>query len=288
MQISRPAGSRSNSHSGLSVAMTTTQALASFATYQKGRAFSPHTIRRRQTSLASIARYIDPLPLLAATPDLVEEWLGTFVTPRTKHAYRSDLSSFFAWAVKRQLVERSPMEQVDSIRVPKGLPHPVPVELVRPIIDAAPTVTLRLTLALAAYAGLRRAEISVLTPDDVAMFTDPPTLTVRDGKWGQDRSVPLHPTLGKLLAAHQGRGRYVPLQPDTVGKMAADHMRGLGFDFTIHQLRATFATELARATAGNVILVAKMLGHGSIQTTMGYVGWSGGEGGAAISSMYAA
>jgi integrase len=267
--------------------MTSQHAIEAFTTYQRGRAFSPHTIRRRRTSLSSAAAYSSPLPLIAITAELVEEWLGTFSSPRTKHAYRSDLSAFFIWAVKRQLVETSPMDHVDSVRVPRGLPRPVPAELVSPIIAAATDPQLRLAIALAAFAGLRRAEIVALTADDVSLHSNPPTLMVRDGKWAQDRLVPLHPQLVTMLAATRTH-RYVPMCADSLGAKAAEHMRSHGWDYTIHRLRATFATELARATGGNVVLVAKMLGHSSIQTTMGYVGWSGGEGGAAVASMYAA
>ena len=267
--------------------MTTQHAIETFSTYQRTRSFSRHTIRRRRTSLSSLGRHIAPMPLTAATTELVEEWLGTFTSPRTKHAYRSDVAAFFTWATKRQIVESSPMDHVDSVRVPKGLPRPVPAELVPTIIATAPDTTLKLALALAAYAGLRRAEIVELTADDVSLHSHPPTLVVRDGKWAQDRLVPLHPKLVVMLSSSKVH-RFVPLRADTLGTKAAEHMRSHGWDYTIHQLRATFATELARATAGNVVLVSKMLGHSSIQTTMGYVGWSGGEGGAAVASMYAA
>lgn len=146
---------------------------------------------------------------------------------------------------------------------------------------------MKLALALAAYAGLRRAEIVALTADDVSLHSDPPTLVVRDGKGGRDRLVPLHPKLVMMLSSSRAH-RYVPILAETLGAKAAEHMRSHGWDYTIHQLRATFATELARATKGNVVLVSKMLGHSSIQTTMGYVGWTGGEGGAAVAAMYAA
>ena len=73
--------------------MTTQHAIDSFSTYQRTRSFSRHTIRRRRTSLSSLGRWIAPMPLTAATAELVEEWLGTFATPRTKHAYRSDVAA---------------------------------------------------------------------------------------------------------------------------------------------------------------------------------------------------
>lgn len=117
--------------------MTTQHAIDAFSNYQATRSFSRHTIRRRRTSLSSLGRHLAPMPLTAATAELVDEWLGTFETPRTKHAYRSDVAAFFTWAVKRHVVESSPMDEVDSVRVPKGLPRPVPAEFVASIIASA-------------------------------------------------------------------------------------------------------------------------------------------------------
>jgi integrase len=48
-------------------------------------------------------------------------------------------------------------------------------------------------------------------------------------------------------------------------------------DSTLHNLRATFATELSRQTNGNLLLVGEMLGHASLDTTRGYVRLGGSE-----------
>lgn len=255
-----------------------------FRRYQQVRALSPKTIRRRGVSLNQFAAWIAPLPLIEATGDLIDEWLGTFVSPATRRAYRSDLMAFYVWAAKRDMCA-NPVVRTDSIRVPKGLPRPVPASHLGVILStAAPDV--RLMVALAAYAGLRRSEIAALDAVDIDLTSEAPTLAVRAGKGNKDRVVPIHPQLAKVLRGCPKHGPVVGVTAGTVGQKVAAHLRSLGVDATAHKLRATFGTELARATEGNVILIARMMGHEDISTSMTYVGWSGGPGAAAIGAMY--
>src|SRR6187431_1714083 len=80
-----------------------------FLTWQHGRGMSQSTIRRRRISLNSYARFCAPAPMLCTDMQMIEEWLATFSSPRTRHAYRSDLSTYCAWAVKRKLCESNPV-----------------------------------------------------------------------------------------------------------------------------------------------------------------------------------
>jgi integrase/recombinase XerC len=250
--------------------------IAAFATWQATRGFSTATIRRRNLSLGTFAAYVAPLDITNATGELAEEWLSGFTAPRTRHAYRSDLRSFFAWARKRGLVAADPMTDVEPIRVPRSLPRPVPVAMLPAIIDTA-RQPLRTGLALAGFAGLRRAECCALVTGDVDL--EAAMLTVRNGKGGKDRSVPIHPALAELLGDQPMPSgcRLVPLVPSKLGAAASTHLRALGLPYTLHNLRATFATELARIANGNLLLVAEALGHESIQTTQGYVRLAGSE-----------
>lgn len=255
-----------------------------FLTFMSGQSLSEFTIRRRRSSLKSFAAWIRPMCLTHVDGVTVEGWVALYVAPRTKHAYRSDLSAFYRWATRRKLVERNPVSDTDRIRVPKSLPRPVPVEAVRYIVNSAPE-PLRTGLALAAFAGLRRSEVVNLSTGDVSLFSKPPELMVRNGKGSKDRQVPVHPELALLLGRRRAQGFYVPMTADGLGRLAAAHIRRCGFDCTIHQLRSTFATELARLT-GNVLLVGKLLGHESIATTMGYIGIAGYPGADQVGNMY--
>lgn len=258
-----------------------------FESWQEGRGFSHKTIKRRRVAIGAFARFISPMPLTEATHEHVEEWLATLGALRTRHAYRSDLNCYYRWAVKRRLTTDNPVAQTDGIRLPKLLPRPVPPEDVVCLIAAAGYEPwLVKALALAAYAGLRCFEIANLTTADISFVSMPPMLTVRGGKGGKDRRVPMHPTLVLLLSERCASGRIIGRSADTIGRRAAQHIRSCGVDATIHQLRHTFGTELARAADGNILLVASLMGHDQPATTMGYIGWSGGQGYDAVVTMY--
>ena len=265
---------------------TNTQLIDMFLGHQRGRSFSEFTVRRRRSSLANLARWIAPLGFADVDTDTIEDWVASLNAPRTRHAYQSDACAFYAWAVRRQVLASNPAADADSVRVPKGIPRPVPADAVRFIIASAPDRDLRVGLALAAFAGQRRSEIVALQSDDVSLISRPPILTVRNGKWNKDRQVPIHPELVRLLGRRQVQGQVVRLTADTFGRRAADHIRRCGYDFSVHSLRATFATELARITDGNVLLVARLLGHESMQTAIGYIGLAGYAGAERVNDMY--
>ncbi len=254
-----------------------------FSAWQVGRAFSPNTIRRREVALRAFIKYIRPTTISEANTQLIEDWLATFPQPSTRRAYRSDLSAFYSWAHKRDLVAVNPAAKTDSIKVPKGLPRPVPSEHVPAIVACAPDETVRLIIALAAYAGLRRAEISRLHVDDVAFYPQP-MLIVRAGKGAKDRTVPIADSLQVLLEPHR-RGRYVPLSADRIGKLGAAHLRACGFDCTLHQLRHSFGTEMYRITK-DLKAVGKLMGHESTATTELYAALVDDSSAAAINLAY--
>ena len=257
----------------------------SFGRYQQARGFSPATVDRRATTLRLFGRFVEPGTVATATYEDVQEFLSRYPSPRTRHAYRSDLATFYKWAIRRSLLNHDPTLLVDPIKVPKSLPRPVPAQMIRELIANAPTRDLELALALAAYAGLRVAEIHNMRWEDIDLFRG--ILTVRAGKGQKDRRVPVHPYLRELVQeAGQRTGPVVPWQTDTIGRWIAAYLRANGINATAHKLRATFGTELAEATNGNVVLTQRLMGHESPATTMGYIGWSGGEASQAVADMY--
>ena len=237
------------------------------------------------SSLSSFARFIAPMDLAQAESADVEEWVGTLKAPRTKHAYRSDLGVFYAWAMRRKLVPTNPVAETDPIRVPKGMPRPVPIHAVPMIVRSAPE-PLRTGLALAAYAGLRCSEVVKISTDDV-QFAPEPLLVVRSGKGSKDRVVPLHPVLVEMLSERHTQGAFVPWRSQRFGERAAGHMRSLGFDCTAHQLRHAFGTELARALDGDMVAMARLMGHENVSTSQIYNAWTGGETAKKVSRLYA-
>jgi integrase len=260
-----------------------------FSTYQRARAFSEATVRRRRLSLGVFARYMSPRSVTDASDTDVIEWLSGFGTASTRHAYRSDLRAFFMWGVRRSLVPRDPMVLVDSVRVPKRAPKPAPPEAITRAFIVA-DVDLQVMILLGALAGLRCAEIAALQSSDIHLTAAPPVIHVRNGKGGKDRVVPVHPML-QVVLERRACWLYRPHRPrlssECVGRRLASALSVDGQRITAHMLRHYFGTEAARWSGGNVVLVQQLLGHSEPNTTMGYIGWAPSEGAEVVSKITA-
>lgn len=261
--------------------------IRSFSDYQYGRMFSPATVRRRRGTLDAFGRYLAPAALLDATPELADEFVHAHHSPATRRAYRADLAAFYRWASRRHLCPTNPIDATDPVRVPRCLPRPVDATLVDELIANTCDWDIAIAIALAAYAGLRRAEISALDRNDVSLGAVPPILVVRAGKGSKDRAVPVHPTLARLLATRPA-GPIVRCNAATLGTKVARHLRCCGVNATIHQLRHTFGTEAARASNGNLLVVADLMGHENLTTTMGYTKLVGVNCAATVAAMFPA
>lgn len=124
-------------------------------------------------------------------------------------------------------------------------------------------------LRLGAECGLRRSEIAATSSDDVLDDVGGRSLMVR-GKGDKQRIVPLPDDLADEILGHDGYcfpGRFGGhVEATYVGKRLS---RLLG-DWTPHSLRHRYATRMYEAT-GDIMLVSKLLGHESVETTQRYV-----------------
>ena len=255
--------------------------IAAYADYQRLlRGWSEPTIRRRTATLRQFERAITPDTLSSATEAQALAFLARYPRPRTRHAYRSDLRTFYSWALRRGHIDHDPLEHVEQVKVPHSLPRPLAPSAAR-AVTRADGDDMRLMVALALYAGLRCSEIARLDMGDV---TDT-ALIVRGGKGGKDRRVPLHPALVEMLAGRSGR--LFDLTPGAVGKRLKRHMVAHGVNATAHQLRHTFGTELAKVSHGDMLMIGALMGHSSATTTLGYTQLVGDLGAAAVSGMFA-
>lgn len=275
-------------------------AIAAFQYYLRSSERSAGTIRLRTYYVSRFAVEItkeDPNhshPF--AGPDAggvgVDQLAGWLANPdwkaETRKSARASLIAFYRWAAKTgRLAGPNPAAELDSVRAPKRLPRPTPdLILVDALLGANDHD--RLMLMLAGFAGLRRAEIAKVHPDDFDW--EGRQLLVR-GKGGKERWVPLHPQLqDEVLAELERRksgktgvgwryyvddispgdylfpGKYGHVQPDAVGKVLSRLLAG---HWTGHTLRHRFAT-VALRVANDLRAVQELLGHASPETTAIY------------------
>ncbi len=223
----------------------------------------------------------------------IDEWLAKLVSDGTRKAYYSDLKSFYRWAVRRALLDVDPMVMTDAPRRPKHLPKPVRASVIATAV-AMSDGSVQLMILLGSLAGLRIAEIAAVASEDIHIEHEPPLLMVRQGKGGKDRIVPLHPVLverlrnvrsGWLFPSRRSDRDHIPASSVGIRVSRALTVAAEGQRITAHQLRHYFGTEAARWSNGNVVLVGGLMGHGSTQTTMGYISWTPTDGAEVVSQI---
>jgi integrase/recombinase XerD len=267
-----------------------------FLAHQRHRMFSAQTIKRRAFTLRNLGDFLDGDPIQRVTLDDLERFVSRWTSPQSRQSITSDLRVFFRWCRAREHIVKDPTEFLEAPRLKNRAASPIPPADVRRAITAASGRT-RTMIMLAAFAGLRVSEIGALRGEDVRW--DEELIVVRDGKGGKDRIVPLAPELaaelarypqtGPLFPGHPGRGRYpdkVGLSPERVSQLVVDHLRALDIPGRAHDFRHGFCTELIRASNGNVVLVAQLMGHDHIATTQRYCAWRP-DGRDIVASLYA-
>jgi integrase/recombinase XerC len=247
------------------------QTVEGFLANQAMRGLSPATIRRRRWTLTTFVTETARPSREASTID-VERFLSARATAATRRALLGDLRAFYRWALSRGLIDRDPTTPVETPKVPKRLATPLTRdELERAWKSAG--FDLRVIIALGASAGLRVSEMAALHTCDVDLINR--VLAVRNGKGGKDRIVPMSTALCDVLR-HCAPGRVTQYtNGGSISNRVRSHFRPLGIEKRAHDLRATFATEAARVSNGNMVLVAQLMGHASMATTQRYVALTG-------------
>jgi integrase len=240
--------------------------LDAYVMHMRAAGRSVATIRLKRQHLERALTWFDAASPWEVTLEQMTEYLAVHDwAPESRKSVRSSLRGFYHWAEDVGHVDVDPSRKLPTVSVPQGLPHPAPTPVLDDALASADGRTL-LMLKLAAYAGLRRAEIAGVHTDDVIGDT----LRIK-GKGGKVREVPLHSELAEALAGVR-RGYVFPgndnghLSPDRVGRIMA---KVLGSGWTAHSLRHRFAT-MAYAAERDLLTVQQLLGHSSVATTQRY------------------
>lgn len=254
--------------------MWATSIINKYTSHQHVLGFSRRTIDRRRWSLTHWERHCRTRGnrIDGATVDDLESFLARFPAPQSRYSVRSDLRGFYKWANQRgYLTCDDPTDSLPPARVPTRAATPISADDVRRMLDVGDPLD-RLLVMLGAYAGLRISEMSKLRGDDIDI--DGRLLVVRNGKGGSDAVLPLADELAEELRRWPRHGRVVGIGASAVGDRIRRLIRRLGIvDARPHDLRHSFGTQAARRTNGNLVLVAKLMRHAQVQTTVRYVRW---------------
>ncbi len=171
---------------------------------------------------------------------------------------------------------------IKAATLPKSAPRALDERQVRQLLRAAErrgSVRDQAILVTMLATGLRLSEVTALDLGDLALSARKGTVTVRNGKGGRWRLVPLNSQAREALAAWLAESRYRACESPALfigstGRRLTDRgvdlvLRRIALDASAHTLRHTAATMLVRSGV-DIVLVAEVLGHSSLETTRRY------------------
>lgn len=237
---------------------------------------SVRTIEQRVMAVHLLERHAGRPAEELGEPDL-DAWQGSMglLAPATRRSYISQVTCYFRWLHEQELIAADPSGVLVRPQVPEGLPHPIrESDLALALRRLPPSV--RVWLALAAFAGLRAAEIAGLRREDI--LDDWPHRMIRVwGKGGRERMVPLSDGLWLILCEFGLPARGVVFRREDGRAESAKHVSAtagrwlhrLGIRSSLHAGRHRFGTRLL-AEGEDIRVIQVLMGHRKLTSTQVY------------------
>lgn len=232
--------------------------------------YRDETIRTKRRMFGHLTDFLDPLPLEQASRIDLERWLSRpDLKPATRKAYRSHIRAYFRWLVEEGLREDDPTYRIPAIRVPKGLPRPIPSNDLAVALAVAPP-RMKAWLLLMCLGGLRCCEVARLRPVDVVETPTGTVLFLREAKGGGQATVPaVQPVLDQLARLPIRNGLWWDVQPNQVSVDVSAFLHGIGVAATAHRLRHWAGTEWY-AVDHDLLVTQRLLRHADVSNTQVY------------------
>lgn len=217
------------------------------------------------------------------------------LSQRSRSSHYKGLQALFNFLVREEWIERSPLDKVKPIPVPKDQVLPLEDDELERLLSKE-TFPQKDFFSIRDYTavwlfldtGIRRQELLDLKVEDINI--DARTLRIRNGKGGKERHVTFGLQTRKVLIKYLARLARVkkytdnlfvsqlgtPLQGRVLSRAierAGEKAKITRFNLSPHKLRHTFAVTYL-CNGGDVFSLKALLGHESVQMTMKYVHFS--------------
>lgn len=266
-------------------------------------------LKRQEVAVKTVANYLSDLDCFARwfNQTTGDEFAAANITPTDIRDYRSYLQTnqgrtpatinrrlaalrrFFLWAIGAGVTSGNPATIVKGVqsvlRGPRSLEKREVDKLIRMAEKDATDGPGRRNLAILVtlrHTGLRVGELCDLLLADVPISERKGSVTVRSGKGGKHRVVPLNLDARKAISEYlavrpkvadehifigqRGEG----LKPQGVELIVGKYSRLAGLEnVTPHVLRHSFAKH-ALDTGTDLVALARLLGHARLDTTARY------------------
>jgi site-specific recombinase XerD len=274
---------------------TVTDDLAAFLLDLYREEASPRTIASYQSDLACFTRWFtetnaEAFTAKAVTPTDVRDYKAHLLsvehrTPATVNRRLAALRKFFLWAKGAGRITELPTDLVKGVpaasRAPKSLEKRDVDRLMRRAEQGGKKRDIAL-LMLLRHSGLRVGELCALRLADIEMSERKGAVTVRSGKGGKYRVVPLNADVRRALALYLAvRPRVTDdhlflsqkgggVQSQAVQRIVEKYAHQAGLEaVTPHTLRHSFGKQLLDSGV-DLVTVSTLLGHERLETTAIY------------------
>jgi site-specific recombinase XerD len=232
----------------------------------------------------------EPIPLSSFDAPTLERYQRAFLKEAKKVTVKTafiKIKALSKWLHLRRYLGENPSSRLPAIKVsddlaPDHLTEDEVARLFELVEKATPYGRNRdcLVFGLMIYAGFRRIECVRVKWSDIDL--DKRVLIVRNGKGGKHRLIAINDKLHEILSSATRFGKHVlssregkPLKRAALTRVAEWYLKKLNHEyqgkkrFSLHALRATFATRLCEKGVSTRI-VQGLLGHSDPKTTLRY------------------
>jgi integrase/recombinase XerD len=270
-----------------------------FKLYCKSKGLADRTLQTYESSLEKLRDYLNGYGTDSEviTPNhlrgFVAEQLEKGLSRSSVAIHVRSIRVFFNFLAREGLVERNPMRNVETPKVPQTYPQVLSEEQIKRLIKACNRSTwvgIRNYTMLLTFldTGIRLSELIGLNLEDVNLQNW--TIRIRNGKGSKERYVFIGRSLFRALRkwidvrgvscpdpaffiTNNGH-RHDPRNVERIIERLAQRAKLNGTRVTPHILRHSFATHYIK-NGGDPFSLQRILGHSDIKTTMIYVNLAG-------------
>jgi len=265
-----------------------------YITYE--RRYSGNTVKAYDNDLHAFSAFLESTYNLSdpvqSNHEMIRSWIVKLmdegISPRSVNRKISSLKSYFKYLLKEGVIERSPVQQIVTVRASKQLPSYISqediIDFLNQPVDTGDFNSLRdkIIIEILYSTGIRRSELISLKNSSV---DNQRSLLKVTGKGNKERIIPLSKKLldhiqeyteskqktikansPYLIVTDKGRKAY----PEFILRKVKSGLSGLkNIKKSPHILRHTFATHMLNNGA-DLNVIKELLGHADLTATQVY------------------